>query len=325
MPRHPEPFMPHASAPAAAPIRIAVVGLGKIARDQHLPALAADHGFSLAATVNPGTDGLAGVPHFDSLEALLATGPPLDAVALCTPPQVRHQLAARAIAAGLHVLLEKPPGATLSEVDALAAQAERAGTTLFAAWHSRFASGVVPALEWLRGRDIQAVSIVWREDVRTWHPGQHWIWEPGGLGVFDPGINALSIATAILPAPIVLDAATLVMPENRVAPIAARLSFHGPAGVPIAMDLDWRQTGPQTWDITVETGDGRLVLARGGSSLLLPGRPAQQFDDREYPALYAHFRGLIGRGECDVDVTPFRLVADAFLLGRHEATEPFVE
>jgi hypothetical protein len=44
------------------------------------------------------------------------------------------------------------------------------------------------------------VEIVWHEDVRKWHPGQQWIWEPGGFGVFDPGINALSIATRIFPA-----------------------------------------------------------------------------------------------------------------------------
>jgi D-galactose 1-dehydrogenase len=317
--------MPHANAPVDAPIRIAVVGLGKIARDQHLPALAADEGFVLSATVNPDTDGGAGVPHFQSLELLLATGPTIDAVAVCTPPQVRYRLASRAIAAGLHVLLEKPPGATLTEVQALVAQADRAGTTVFAAWHSRFASGVAPAREWLRGREIHRVSIVWREDVRLWHPKQHWIWEPGGLGVFDPGINALSIATAVLPAPIVLDTSTLVMPQNRVAPIAARLTLHGAAGEPITMDLDWRQIGPQTWDTTVDTVDGRLVLGRGGSSLSLPDGAVEQFADREYPALYAHFRGLIRRGESDVDIAPFRLVADAFLLGRREPTTAFEE
>ena len=32
-----------------------------------------------------------------------------------------------------------------------------------------------------------------------WHPGQEWIWQAGGFGVFDPGINALSIVTRILP------------------------------------------------------------------------------------------------------------------------------
>ncbi len=307
------------------PIRVAVVGLGKIARDQHLPALRADDRFALAATVDPGSAGIAGTAHLPGLDALIARGPKVEAVALCTPPQVRHALATRAIAAGLHVLLEKPPGATLTEVEALQSQAARAGTTIFAAWHSRFASGVAPAREWLSGRVVRSVEIVWREDVRTWHPGQAWIWEPGGLGVFDPGINALSIATAVLPGPILLDAATLVHPLNRAAPIAATLGLRAAGGAPITMDLDFRQTGPQTWDIRVETDLGRLVLARGGASLALPGGSAEHFEDREYPALYDRFHSLIRSGDSDVDIAPFRLVADAFLLGRRDTTEAFVD
>ena len=306
-------------------VRIAVVGLGKIARDQHLPALLADRRFALAATVGPDTRGVEGIVHFATLEALLERGPALDAVTLCTPPQVRHALAARSIAGGLHVLLEKPPGATLAEVEALRSQAARAGRTVFAAWHSRFASGVAPAREWLAQRTVRRVEIVWREDVRIWHPGQAWIWEPGGLGVFDPGINALSIATAILPGPILLEAATLVLPLNRAAPIAAALSLRATGGAPITMDLDFRQTGPQTWDIRVETDLGRLVLARGGASLSLPDGSAQHFEDREYPALYARFDELIRRGDSDVDISPLQLVADAFLLGRREPTEAFLD
>ena len=181
------------------PIRIAVVGVGKIARDQHLPAIAGNSSFSLAATVSPHDPGPEGVPHFASLDELLEQGPAVDAVVLCTPPQVRYGLAATALKRGMHVFLEKPPGATLAEVVALRDRADRVGVTLFAAWHSRFAAGVAPARAWLSERQIKNVSIVWREDVRVWHPGQAWIWEPGGLGVFDPGINALSILTHILP------------------------------------------------------------------------------------------------------------------------------
>ena len=111
---------------------------------------------------------------------------------------------------------------------ALQAQADKVGVSLFAAWHSRFAAGVAPARAWLAERKIDSVSIVWREDVRVWHPGQAWIWQPGGLGVFDPGINALSIATHILPRPFFLKDATLILPDNRAAPIAAtaRISHH---------------------------------------------------------------------------------------------------
>ena len=43
---------------------------------------------------------------------------PGTAVAITTPPSVRHEIARECILAGLHVLLEKPPAATLSEIDA---------------------------------------------------------------------------------------------------------------------------------------------------------------------------------------------------------------
>ncbi|GGA38066.1 Gfo/Idh/MocA family protein [Sphingomonas psychrolutea] len=306
------------------PIRIAVIGMGKIARDQHLPAIAGNAAFGLAATVSPHDPGVEGVAHHRSLEALLVEGPAVDAVALCTPPQVRYDLAAQALARGVHVFLEKPPGATLAEVAALDDQARKVGVTLFAAWHSRFAAGVAPARAWLAERRVDRVSIIWREDVRVWHPGQAWIWEPGGLGVFDPGINALSIATHILPRPFFLKAATLTIPANRAAPIAAEIEFRDTGGAPILMDLDWRQTGPQSWDIIVETDAGTLKLSNGGAVLALP-TGTDHSEDREYPGLYARFATLIQGGRSDVDTDPLRLVADAFLRGRRETSEAFYD
>ncbi|MDP8912575.1 MAG: Gfo/Idh/MocA family oxidoreductase [Pseudomonadota bacterium] len=304
------------------PIRIGVVGMGKIARDQHLPAIAANSAFGLSATVSPNGAGAGGVAHYTSLEALLTEGPAVDAIALCTPPQVRYDLAAEALTRGVHVFLEKPPGATLAEVGALERLASGVGATLFAGWHSRFAAGVAPARAWLAERRIDRVQITWREDVRVWHPGQAWIWEAGGLGVFDPGINALSIATYILPRAFFLQEATLAVPANRAAPIAADLRFRDTAGAPITMDLDWRQTGPQSWDILVETDAGPCRLSQGGAVLSLPSGTDHE-EDREYAGLYAHFATLIATGRSDVDTDPLRLVADAFLRGRLETVEPF--
>ncbi|NML93843.1 Gfo/Idh/MocA family protein [Novosphingobium olei] len=306
------------------PIRIAVVGVGKIARDQHLPAIAGNRAFSLAATVSPHDPGVPEVPHLESLEQLLEDGPAVDAVALCTPPQVRYGLAAMALKRGIHVFLEKPPGATLAEVAALESRADKVGATLFAAWHSRFAAGVAPARAWLAERRIERVEITWREDVRVWHPGQAWIWEPGGLGVFDPGINALSIVTHILPRPFFLKTATLEIPANRAAPIAADMHFCDTGGAAIHMDLDWRQTGPQSWDIIVETDAGTLKLSNGGAVLSLPSG-TEHAEDHEYPGLYARFATLIRSGRSDVDVDPLRLVADAFLRGKRATTEAFID
>ncbi len=301
---------------------MAVVGLGKIARDQHLPAIAGNVDFQLTAVVSPGAQPMQGVACCESLEQLFRAGPAVDAVVICTPPQVRYALARQALEHGLHVFLEKPPGATLAEVAALEALASAKDLTLFAGWHSRYAAGVEPARTWLTERRIDSVSIIWREDVRVWHPKQAWIWEPGGLGVFDPGINALSIVTRILPRAFFLHSAVLSTPENRAAPIAAEMTFKDTAGVEISMDLDWRQTGPQSWDIVVHTDAGTLKLSGGGDVLELPDG-IQRGDDREYPGLYARFATLIDSGLSDVDTTPLRLVADAFLSGHRKTVEAF--
>jgi D-galactose 1-dehydrogenase len=307
-------------------IRLAIVGLGKIARDQHLAAIAATAGIELAAVADPDASAAsAGVARFASLEELLAAAPGIDAVALCTPPQTRQALAAAALRAGKHVLLEKPPGATVSELTPLIAAAGQTGRSLFATWHSRFAPAVEPARSFLADREIKSVAVAWKEDVKVWHPRQAWIWEPGGFGVFDPGINALSILTRMLPRPFFLTQAELSFPANRAAPIAADLVFADDTGLSIRAEFDWRQTGPQTWDIRVETDQGRLTLAAGGRRLVHEGRTLVDAEKAEYRAIYRHFVELIANGVSDVDLSPLQHVADAFMLGRRREVEPFLE
>jgi D-galactose 1-dehydrogenase len=305
-----------------SPIRIAIVGFGKIARDQHLPAIAATDGVILAAIASRNAS-LADVPHFATIDDLLREGPAIDAVALCTPPQVRSRQAFKALGAGKHVMLEKPPGATVSELDPLIALAAQNGRSLFATWHSRFAPAVEPARAWLAARRIEKVTISWKEDVRVWHPGQSWIWEPGGLGVFDPGINALSILTRILAQPVFVTGAELSFPANRAAPIAARLSLADAAGLSIAAEFDFRQTGPQSWDIVVDTDDGPLTLSGGGARLATRDQVLVDAREAEYPGIYRRFVELVAGRASDVDLTPLRLVADAFMLGSRRTVEPF--
>lgn len=303
-------------------IALAIVGLGKIARDQHLPSIEVVDGIYLAAIASRSA-GLDGTPSFHDIDELLATDIAIDAVSLCTPPQGRFQQAYAALKARKHVMLEKPPGATLSEVQALERLAEKQGVTLYATWHSREAAAVEPAREFLKDAAIKSVAVSWKEDVRHWHPGQQWIWEPGGLGVFDPGINALSIVTHILPERFLLTKSDLFFPENRAAPIAADLQFETESGTPVSFELDWRQTGPQTWDIRVETDKGTVLLSHGGSRLTIDGAEKMAEPDREYQRLYRNFVKLVGEGRSDVDLAPLTHVADAFLLGQRHVIEAF--
>jgi len=304
------------------PVKLAIVGVGKIVYDQHLPAIKANPDFELVATASRNHT-IDGVPSFGNIADMFAARPDIEAVSLCMPPQYRYQAARAALDAGKHVFLEKPPGATLSEVESLRNLAASRKLSLFASWHSRYAPGVRLVKAHLAAHAPRKVNVIWKEDVRHWHPGQDWIWQPGGVGVFDPGINALSIFTEILPNDIFLRQATLEFPANRHTPIAARLSFNEVLGAEVEADFDWRQTGEQTWDIIVETADSHVHLKSGGHALWIDGKPVALPEEGEYPALYRQFAQLLTSGTADVDVSPLRHVADAFMLGERVITDPF--
>lgn len=299
---------------------VALVGIGKIAVDQHVPAIAASPDWELAATVSR-NGRVAGVESFSTMAAMLEACPHIPVVSLALPPVPRFAYAQAALQAGRHVMLEKPPGATLAEIHALQALAAARNLSLYATWHSRMAQAVAPAKAWLAGKTVTRAHITWAEDVRKWHPGQDWVFEPGGMGVFDPGSNALSILTHILPAPVHLTAAELDFPANRQTPIAARLTFSGN----ITADFDWRQQGPQTWDIEIDTPKGSIALRMGGNLLEINGKPVAGENSimGEYPSLYARMTDLVRTGTSDVDLSPMIQIADAMTLGRRNIVDPF--
>lgn len=309
-------------------MKIALVGVGKIALDQHVPAIAGSPDWELGATVSR-HGSVDGIEAFTDLDDMLAQRSDIRVVSLCLPPVPRYQAASAAIRAGRHVMLEKPPGATLSECHALEALARQNRVSLYASWHSREAAGVAGAKAWLADKTLRKLTVTWKEDVRRWHPGQAWIWQPGGLGVFDPGINALSIVTSILPDPIHVSSAVLQVPENCQTPIAASVSFFHPGGAEVSAEFDFLQEGEQTWTIEAETDQGQLTLSGGGARLAIDGVAIK--DDAgfsltgEYPRLYANMVQIVRDGSIDMDLSPMRHVADAFMLGQRVTVAPFVE
>lgn len=316
---------------------IALAGIGEIAIQQHEPVLAASSDWELAATCSR-SGRLPGIESFSDFSALLKNRPEIQVVSLCHPPKPRFQFAIDALNSNRHVMLEKPMGATVTESLVLAALARQKNLCLYGSWHSREALMVEPARTWLLDKNLLRVKITWREDVRRWHGGQEWIWQPGGFGVFDPGINALSIVTRLLAESIHVQSARLEIPQNRQTPIAADLVFTHPHNADMTANFDWREQGDQSWIIDVETEQGSLQLLNGGSRLYIDGvnvEPSHvglttehgfNTDDtlrHEYTMLYQRLAYLVKRREVDVDPTPLKLVADAFLLGERIAVEPF--
>ena len=185
---------------------------------------------------------------------------------------------------------------------------------------------MAPAERLLQQQTLQQAWVTWKEDVRQWHPGQTWIWEPGGFGVLDPGINAIFILTQIIAEPIFAKSARLYVPSNCASPIAAELEFVTDRGVPISAALDFRHSGTQTWDIDLATDHGPVKLSAGGGQLTVGANPVPPDPGAlasEYENICGRFAELIRQNQSEADARPLQLVADIFLIARHISVEAF--
>ena len=309
------------------PIRVGVVGVGKFARDQHIPSILANPDYHLTASCSRHAE-VEGVRNFRSIQEMLLQAEDLDAVSICTPPQIHYEMARFALTHGKHVLLEKPPCTSLSRLAHLIDIARTNDLSLYQIWHSQHAPGVAPALALLKRRTLRGARVTWLEDVRLWHPRQRWIWQSGGFGVFDAGINALSILTRLIDEAILPLTATLYVPLNCETPIAARIALQTASGAEIQVEFDFRHTGVQTWDIDFDTDEGRLKLSAGGSHLTVGDSPLPHDAENlrsEYVSVYANFSRLVAQRRSEVDARPLELVADIFLLGKRVSVASFIE
>ncbi|WP_116085011.1 Gfo/Idh/MocA family protein [Tropicimonas sp. IMCC34011] len=298
-----------------------LVGIGDIAKSKHEPAIAASEDFTLRAAVSRHHT-VEGVENWSDYDDFLVDGPE-GALSLTAPPEARLAMTRKAIAAGRDVMMEKPPAPTVSAALDLAQRARKAGTALLGSWHMRHGIAVLEAQRWLSGRRIRRVDVEWSEDVRKTHPGQDWVFEAGGFGIYDNVTNAFSLMTILLPDALCVTSATHEIPENRSQPIRTDLEMEA-GDAPVALKADWRHEGERIFRIEIETDRGTLVLPDGGHALQADGKTlVEKGEDREYQALYASFAGVLAERRVDVDVRPLQLAADAFLLAAATRTDAF--
>ena len=84
--------------------KIALAGIGKIARDQHVPSISPSADFELAATVTR-HEGVDDIENYTDIDAMLEARPDIEVVSLCLPPVPRFEYAAAAIKADLSGIL----------------------------------------------------------------------------------------------------------------------------------------------------------------------------------------------------------------------------
>jgi D-galactose 1-dehydrogenase len=310
---------------AAMATRIGIVGLGQIARKRHVPAILADAHFTLAGLADPGGgEPIAGLPIHNDHQAMFSACT-LDAVAICTPPAARFSIARDALRAGKHVLLEKPPAATMGEAEALVQLAARSGRVVYASWQSQCNHAVEAARLFLADKHLARLRVDWHEDFRLYHPDQEWIWQADGLGVFDMAINALSVISRLFTPPPFVRSAELHIAANHAAPLAATIRFGALDSTgPLELHANWGHVGPDQRELHMTTRCGHEVaLLDSGGTLAIDGRVTVQEARAEYPMLYARFAELVLSGQSEADLAPLQMTLDALALGKRMALPRF--
>lgn len=177
------------------PVRFGIVGLGWVARDYMLPAIAAaGDRVRLTAVVSRGADDFVGLPdsvrRFTELDELLATDL-VDAVYVATPNHLHEAQSVACLRAGLHVLCEKPLARTRDAVGRMQ-EAARGGNRLLAtAYDQRHHPAHRRMQEWIEAGRLGIITQV-RLDYACWLPrewsGDNWRIDPvraGGGAVID--------------------------------------------------------------------------------------------------------------------------------------------
>lgn len=333
---------------------IAICGFGEIATKAHLPAILKASGqYRVVAIIDPNREmAVTRLGHFGLSEKDVAVyqglaeclgdfnskksskRTTLDAVAVCTPSLVTLDLAAEALQAGKHVLVEKPPG-DWRRLFGLQSVAQNQRIAFFTAYHTAACVGLPHAKEWLtaRANSLEKIQVTWKECVRKWHPGQEWVTRknPAGNvceGVLDIVFNPLSLLFALL-GPMQFRASTLVVPSNWETPISGSFALTantntGNIPIPVNGEFGWDYEraasdgeGPdEIWTIDFHGQSSVLSLQEGGCQVYRDGQRVTTQSTAAYPLgpeyqnLYKQFSTLVANRSCAVDDTTPRLLQE---------------
>src|SRR5476649_2428092 len=135
-------------------VRLGIIGLGLMGRAHAANLLSGKvPGLELTAIADTSPENLAlvpGIPSFASLEAMAASGL-IDAVLIATPHFQHTTLGIAALAAGLHVLVEKPVSVHKADAECLIAAHTRRDRVFAAMFNQRTDPYYLQLRELIRG------------------------------------------------------------------------------------------------------------------------------------------------------------------------------
>jgi len=304
------------------PASVAIVGCGRIGRlyAKLIAEEGSKLGLRLVATADPNAElGLPNVEQFRNAEDVLR--PATDAILIATPPDSHYEIAKMALQSGKHVLIEKPPAASAEEGEELLTLARDRGLTAFFAYHARYNRSVQAAKQALIGTAIEAVQIIYRENVLRYHEPQSWVFHEGVLN--DTGVNALSVLVEVLPCgySLAVTHAAFVRSRRVGAITQAELALRLDERANGSMILDWTHPGVETRAIAIRTRITEFIIDIVSDRLMSNGNVVCSGNcerDRmacEYRKMLADFGAHLSAAETSSDTSELQLLETARRIG----------
>jgi predicted dehydrogenase len=183
-------------------IKWGVIGSGGIARRRTIP-----EGFAVASNAelasvfdvddaaNQAVAASFGARACRSIEELLQSG--VEAVYVASPVKAHHGQILSALAAGKHVLCEKPLGLNVAEAEEVVSAADKAGLLLGTAFMMRFQSQH-EALRRMAEHGLLGTLVFGRAQLSCWYPPIPGAWRQdpalgGGGALIDMGCHAIDV------------------------------------------------------------------------------------------------------------------------------------
>lgn len=220
----------------------------------------------------------------------------VEAVDLCVPSYLHAELAQKALAAGKHVLVEKPMALSGEECDAMIAASKKAGKVLMVAQVLRFWPDYAAAHQKVRSGALGPVkAALFRRKCAAPAWGK-WLKErdKSGGGVFDLLIHDFDFSLHLLGKPDSITAIGVEELENGIDIVEARL--HYPHGAPVVISGGWHHPSayPFSMEFSIVCEGGTLDFHSGLRRLTLygPDGKAQQVKLPEMDGFQAELRAF---------------------------------
>ena len=304
-------------------VKVAISGAGAIAARAHIPALmtvanakivaiqsrTAEKASAVASALWPTADGRPNI--YDNFDRMLARERP-DAVCIFTPNRFHREYTLRAIAAGAHVLVEKPMAPCAADARAMVDAASHAGRVLMVSMQRRYGglesivkeaigSGAIGKPYFFRGRLSHGGP-------EGWAPGQRWFTDAsqaGGGASLDLGVHVADLAIWYLGAVSSVSGEVATLGKDIEVDDTGAMLLKFASGAIGVVEASWSSRPPLS-AIEIYGSEGRIMMGYPRVDIAI-----LRADGSEAPG-YSR-EEITGRFDAHDLLAPFRALAQNFI------------